>query len=248
MARQGGFLGIRGTVGGMTFGKNGVIRVATPPNKEKFATDSSMARTRENASEFGRAAKDGKLLRQALRSVLQGAADAHMVPRLVQKLRAMEGLDTTHPRGERQVLKAYAAALVGFDFNAHAPLSTTLAAPYDVSVSAAGLVTVTIASLTPRVELAAPAGATHYGLELGVAVVDFEAMKARSVPASEPAPAVLDGVPVAGVTLTADAGGAPKPTEIVVVAFGVRFYQQLNGQLYPLQNEAAHPLAVVYAG
>lgn len=231
----------------MTFEKNGVVRVATPPNKEKFETDSSMARTRENASEFGRAAKAGKLLRQALRKVVQGAADGQMVPRLVQRLRAMEALDTTHPRGQRQVLKTDAGSLVGFDFNADAPLGTTFAAAYKVTVSAAGKVTLTIPTLTPDVDLTVPTGATHYGLELGVAVVDFGAGTAREVPTTGPAPAELGGVAVAGVVLGADAGAAPGATEMLVVALGVRFYQQLNGQLYPLQNAAAHPLAVVYA-
>ena len=60
----------------MSFDKNGVVRQARTSNKEQFDSAASMARTRENATEFSRAAKAGKLLRQALRKQIQGAADA----------------------------------------------------------------------------------------------------------------------------------------------------------------------------
>lgn len=241
-------MGISGTVGGMTFDKNGVVRQARTSNKAQFESADSMARTRENAGEFGRAATAGKLLRQALRKQIQGAADRFMVSRVTQLMRAIEGQDTTNPRGQRRVLKANVGKLVGFDFNEGAPLSAVFFADYTVALVGTN-VKVNITALVPNVDLAAPAGTTHYGLEVGVAVLDFGVGTLRVVPVTGvPAAAVLDGVTVPTITLTAALGAAVGATETLVVVLGVNFQQQLNGQLYPLNNEGRNPLGVVYAG
>ncbi len=231
----------------MTFDKNGVVRQARTSNKAQFETADSMVRSRENAKEFGRAATAGKLLRQALRKQIQGAADRLMVSRLTQLMRTIAAQDTTNPCGQRQVLKANVGKLVGFDFNEGAPLSAVCFADYTVAVTGTNA-QVKVTALVPNVDLAAPTGATHYGLEMGVAVLDFAAGTLRVVPVTGvPAAAALDGVAVPTLTLTAALGTAVGATETVVVVLGVNFQQQLNGQLYPLNNEGTNPLGVVYA-
>ena len=177
MAKQGGVLGITGTVGGMTFDRNGVVRKVRPSNKDQFESAPSLARTRENAGEFGRVARAGKLLRQALRKQLQGVADRLSVGRLTKEMRRIEGLDTTATRGQRRVLKADAGELLGFNFNAGAPLTTVFFAEYAVKLTGKALtgktltgkaltgkaLTLTLPGLVPTTDLAAPAGATDYG-------------------------------------------------------------------------------------
>ena len=167
MAKQGGVLGITGTVGGMTFDRNGVVRKARPSNKDQFESAPSLARTRENAGEFGRAARAGKLLRQALRKQLQGAADRLSVGRLTKEMRRIEGLDTTATRGQRRVLKAHAGELTGFNFNAGAPLTAVFFAEYAVKLTGKTLtgktLTLTLPGLVPTTDLTAPVGATDYG-------------------------------------------------------------------------------------
>lgn len=249
MARQTGLLGIKGTVGGMTFDKNGVVRKAAQSNKAHFDGADSMARTRENAVEFGRAATAGKLLRQALRKQIQGTGDKVMISRLTRTMRTIESLDTVNPRGLRRVLKAHANLLVGFNFNTEAPLSTVFFAGFTVVVSAVGVVTLTLPTILPFSDLAAPTGATHYSLEMGLVVLDFDANISRVlVPTGIPAPAPINGQVVANIALTATLGAAPTATEVVVVVLGVNFFQQINAQLYPLNNGATNPLGVVYAG
>jgi hypothetical protein len=246
MAKQGGLLGITGTIGGMTLDKNGVVRQARTSNKATFESADSMARVRENASEFGRAALAGKLFRQALRKQIQGAADKLMVSRLTKAMRTLVGLDATNPRGKRQVLKTHVSELVGFDFNDGAPLTAVFFADYTV-VLAAATVTLTITGLVPDVDMAAPTGATHYDLEMGVSVVNFETGTLRVVPVTGiPAAAVLDTAPVPPITLTAALGAALAPNEVLTVVLGVNFYQQINGLLYALKNEGTNPLGVVY--
>ena len=248
MARQTGLLGLKGTIGGMTFDKNGIVRKATPSNKSHFDTSDSMARTRENATEFGQAATAGKLLRQALRRQIQRTGDKVMISRLTRTMRAIESLDSLNPRGKRRVTKAHADQLVGFNFNTTAPFSTVFFASFAVAVSAAGVLTVTFPGILPRTDMLAPIGATHFALEIGVVVLDFEAGLARTVLVTGiPAPSIIDGIPLAPLVLTANLGAVPSPAETVVVALGVNYFQQLNGQFYPLQDESTNPLAVVYA-
>ena len=167
MAKQGGVLGITGTVGGMTFDRNGVVRKARPSNKDQFESAPSLARTRENAGEFGRVARAGKLLRQALRKQLQGVADRLSVGRLTKEMRRIEGLDTTATRGQRRVLKADAGELLGFNFNAGAPLTAVFFAEYAVKLTGKTLtgktLTLTLPGLVPTTDLTAPVGATDYG-------------------------------------------------------------------------------------
>ena len=62
MARQTGIIGIQGTVGGLVFSKNGNISQKPASDKAAFASAQSRARTRENAAEFGLAAKYSKRL------------------------------------------------------------------------------------------------------------------------------------------------------------------------------------------
>ena len=99
------------------------------------------------------------------------------------------------------------------------------------------------------VDLTPPVGATDYGLVVGVGVVDFEAETQRVVAVTGvPSAAPLDGTAVPALTIAADLGAVPGATETVVLVLGVHFFQQLNGQLYPLNNEGTTPLGVVYAG
>ncbi len=93
-----------------------------------------------------------------------------------------------------------------------------------------------------------PLGATHFALEMGVVVLDFEAGLARTVAvAGIPAPSAIDGIVLPSLALTANLGAVPGPTETAVVALGVNYFQQLNGQFYPLQDESTNPLGIVYA-
>ena len=76
MAQQTGILGLQGTVGGLVFRKDGSVAQKPASNKAKFMNAASMARTRENATEFGLAASYSKVLRDSLRVPLPRPATA----------------------------------------------------------------------------------------------------------------------------------------------------------------------------
>ncbi|WP_151087444.1 hypothetical protein [Hymenobacter baengnokdamensis] len=246
MARQTGILGIQGTVGGLVFNKNGSISQKPQSNKAAFASAPSRARTRENASEFGAAASAGKLLRDSLRVAIQAASDTRMVSRLTQAMRAAISLDMTNDRGQRQVLKDNLAALLGFNFNNGAGIAQNLFFQYTVTGSGSD-VTLTIPSLNPLTDIAAPQGATHYELVLGASSVDFMGKTYQQAAVAQPLGILaLNGAALANKTVVASLPSAPAADDLVVGVLGINYYQQLNGKYYPLNNNANNPLAVEY--
>jgi hypothetical protein len=88
MARQSGIIKLEGTIGDITFhkSKDGFIAKGKGGvSANRIATDPKFQRTRENGAEFGRAGKSGKILRSAIRALVQKAADARVVSRLTKE-------------------------------------------------------------------------------------------------------------------------------------------------------------------
>lgn len=249
MARLNGILPLSGTVAGLCFLKNGVVRSARRSSRPEFETAPSLAGTRATAREFGHTSRAGKLLRRVLRAQLQGPGDLALRARLTSHLRTLVALDTTHPRGQRQLLPTHFAALTGFDFYPTAPLSAFYLTPPGVAVPSADLLTLTLPP--PDAELApgTPTGATHYTPELVIAALDFTAGTIRAFPvAGLPGPTGLTDTAPPTSHLTVPLDPPLASTEALVVVLGLRFSRLLNGQLYPLYTATAHPLGVLYAG
>lgn len=248
MASQTGILGLQGTVGGLVFRKDGSVSQKPASNKAAFASAPGLARTRENASEFGRAATSAKLIRDSLRALIAAASDSRMVSRLTQAVRVVIGMDEANDRGQRVVDKANMSALLGFNFNLGAGIGQSIYFPYTVTGNGAD-VTLSIPALNPQIDIAAPQGATHYELLFGASALDFEAGTYKQAVVATPLGAVpVNGAATANVTVTATFAQAPTAEEVVIGAVGVNYYQQLNGKLYPLNNNGTNPLAIQYVG
>lgn len=137
MAKQKGIIKLEGTIGGVTFykSKDGYLaKEKSGVPADRIANDPAFQRTRENGAEFGRAGKAGKILRNALRALLQNTADSRMVSRLTTEFIKVIREDATNPRGERNVIDGESELLEGFDFNVNGKLGTTLYAPFIYSV------------------------------------------------------------------------------------------------------------------
>ncbi|MFD1469400.1 hypothetical protein ACFQ48_14305 [Hymenobacter caeli] len=246
MAQQTGILGIQGTVGGLVFAKDGSIRQKPASNKASFQAKDSMARVRENASEFGGAATASKLVRDSLRVAIQAASDKRMVSRLTQAMRAAIALDGVHDRGMRQVLKSNLAPLLGFNFNLGAGIGQNLFFQYTLTGNGQG-VTLAIPSLNPQTDIAAPTGATHYEIVVGASSVNFLGKTYQQAAVAAPLGILpLNGAALTNRTVVATLPAAPGADDLVVGVLGVNYYQQLNGKYYPLNNNASNPLAVEY--
>lgn len=247
MARQTGIIKLKGTIGGMTFYKTSadghLVREKGGIEKSRIDSDPAFQRTRENGSEFGRAGKAGKLLRTALRPLLLNSADGRMVSRLTQAMVKVIQADTVSERGLRNVIDGEAELLFGFEFNIRGKLGTSLYAPFVGAIDrVSGEITVDLASFVPSNMLAAPSGTTHFKIISAGAEVDFEA-ETYVVATSETAILPWDATATAVISQTnAVTAASTKP---LFLALGVEFYQEINGQMYPLKNGAFNPLSIV---
>ena len=247
MARQKGIIKLDGTIGGITFYKTTedgyLAREKGGVSADKIANDPNFQRTRENGEEFGRAGKAGKLLRNAIRAMLQNASDSRMVSRLTAEMVKVIQEDVTNARGLRNVIDGEAELLEGFEFNISGKLGTTLYAPFTATIDrVAGTLTASIPAFVPLNMLAAPGGSTHFKIVSAGAEIDFEnetfvmdAQATAVLPWDTTATAVINLVN----TVTANS------THPLFLALGIEFYQEVNGQMYPLKNGSYNPLALV---
>lgn len=246
MARQKGIIKLKGTIGDITFYKTRDGHLAREKggiDANRIASDPAFQRTRENGSEFGRAGKAGKLLRTALRPLLLNSADSRMVSRLTKAMVKVIQADLISDRGLRNVIDGEAELLFGFEFNIRGKLGTSLYAPFTGSIDrVSGEAKVSILSFIPANMIAAPSGTTHFKIISGGAAIDFEA-ETFEFATSQTAILPWDVTPTALI----DQVNAlpPNSTNPLFLALGIEFYQQINGQMYPLKNGAFNPLAVV---
>ena len=245
MARQKGIIKLKGTIGDITFYKTQDGHLAREKggiDASRIASDPAFQRTRENGSEFGRAGKAGKLLRTAFRPLLLNSADGRMVSRLTQRMVKVIQADLISVRGLRNVIDGEAELLFGFEFNIRGKLGTSLFAPFVGSIDrVAGEINVDIAPFVPANMLAAPTGTTHFKIISGGAEVDFEA-ETYVVATSETAILPWDSTPTTAISqVNAVTANSTKP---LFLTLGVEFYQEINGQMYPLKNGAFNPLSI----
>lgn len=246
MAKQKGIIKLDGTIGGITFYKSQdgyLAREKGGVSGDRIANDPNFQRTRENGEEFGRAGKAGKLLRNSIRAMLQNASDSRMVSRLTQKMVEVIQEDATNPRGQRNVIDGEAELLEGFEFNISGKLGTTLYAPYTSTIDrVAGTLAVSIPAFVPLNMIAAPGGSTHFKIVSAGTEIDFE-NETFVVATSETAVLPWDTTATAVINLSNAV--TANSTHPLFLALGIEFYQEVNGQMYPLKNGAYNALALV---
>ncbi len=246
MARLKGLLKIEGTLDELTFYKTQdghLVKTKSGVSGDRIANDPTFQRTRENGSEFGSAAAAGKLLRDAVRTLMLTAADNRITARVTQLMTIIKNYDTTSQRGERNVGVGIAAPgatdeLKNFDFNINAILSSILYKPYAVD-TATGIIT--ISGLVPINDIAAPIGASHVSLRGAWAKVDFAA-GTSAVEYTNTTNVVIDATS-GNVTLTP--AGVPAGSGTSMFLLAVEFFQEVNGVQYTLKNGAYNALSIV---
>jgi hypothetical protein len=246
MAKQGGIIPLKGTIGNITFYKTKAGNLAREKggvDGNRIANDPAFIRTRENGAEFGRAGKAGKLLRTAFRPLLMNVSDSYVTARLTRSMVKVIQADATNVRGQRNVIDGEAELLKGFEFNSNARLGSTIFAPFTAVIDrAAGTAAVNIPALDVLGMVSAPPAATHFKVRIGAAAIDFEAETFENGTTDSQDLEVLAGPPVnlnLQVALTANS------THPIFLVLGVEFFQQVNGALYSLRNGAFNALSIV---
>ena len=246
MARQKSIIKLDGTIGGITFykSKDGYLaREKGGVSAERIKNDSTFQRTRENGSEFGRAGNSGKVLRNAVRPLLLRASDSRMVSRLTKQMVKVIQMDQVNPRGARNVIDGEAILLVDFDFNINGKLGNTLFAPRTVDITrTSGLCQVNIPSFVPTVMIAAPGGTTHFKLLSAAVAVDFENGTFETQTNES---GIIAWNDTETQELILDNELTPNSPHPIFLMCGVEFYQDVNGEKYPLKNGAYNALSIV---
>ncbi len=246
MAKQAGIIKLKGTIDDISFYRTAdghMARAKGGISRQRILNDPAFQRTRENGSEFGTAGKGGKLIRNALRSLMQHAKDRLVVGRLTKVLLSIIKTDATNERGLRTIENGTMDLLMGFNFNSAAPLGTTLYAAFDALFDrVTGEATIDLEAYSPMVRIAAPAGTTHYRIALGAVELDFPNMQ-FGFSTSDSGIQTYDPVEVPASTLTVTL--TPASTLPVVQVVGIEFFQLVNGEYYPLKNGANNALAIV---
>lgn len=245
MARQTGIIKLKGTIGDISFYKSAdghMARAKGGIDASRMANDPAFQRTRENGSEFGRAGKGGKLIRGAVRVLLQNAKDKRVVSRLVKSLVAVAKSDPINERGLRTIEDGNMSLLLGFEFNVNGKLGSTIYAPYLASIDrGTGAMDVTVAPFAPTVRIAAPGGTTHFKIVSGGTELDF-VNETSTFESDETAILPYDSADTAVINL---AVALPANSLLPLVqVVGIEFYQEVNGQMYPLKNGAFNALSI----
>jgi hypothetical protein len=246
MAKQTGIIPLKGTIGNITFykSKDGFLaREKGGVDGNRIATDPAFQRTRENGVEFGKAGRGGKVLRSALRNVLQNSADSKMVSRLTREMMKVIQADETNSRGQRNVIDGEAGLLEGFEFNIEGKLGTTLYAPFTATIDrVAGQLKIDLPAFVPLNMLVAPAGTTHFKIVSAGTAINFEngdyvvdLKSTADLPWNETATAAISLTNI----VTANS------TYPLFLVLGVEFSQEVNAVKYPLKNGSFNALALV---
>jgi hypothetical protein len=246
MARQNGILKIKGTIGGMTFYKTqdgDLVKEKSGVDASRIASDAAFVRTRENGAEFGSSASSGKLLRDALRTLMLNVSDNRVTSRITQLMTDIKNYDVTSARGERNVGVAIVdpnaqAVLKGFDFNISSTMASTLFKPYGVDI-ATGIIAVN--GFVPITDVAFPSGATHVSISGGMAVIDFVNEK------SEVQLTNVQNLPIDAVSSNIALTPAALPVLVGTKIFllKIEFFQQVNGNQYSLKNGAYNAMSII---
>jgi hypothetical protein len=246
MAKQKGIFKVEGTLDEVTFYKSRdgyLVREKGGVSADRLASDPAFERTRENQKEFGRAGKASKLLRTAIRPLLQSTRDSRMVSRLHKEMMRVVKADSTSTRGQRNVLDGELELLQGFEFNENGKLGQTFFVQFTTSIDrATGALKISLPAFVPAQLIAAPPEATHYQVVAAGGEIGFEdnthavqLFASGTLPLGTVAGAATD------IPFTANAAS----THPLFLLLGLLFFQEVNGGMYPLKNGAYNALAVV---
>lgn len=246
MAKQKSFLKVAGTLDGLTFYKSvdgHLVRTKGGVSKSRIMNDPAYIRTRENIAEFGNTAQSGKLLRNAIGTMLNRAKDPRMSSRMMGVLSKVRQLDASSSRGERVVSEGISTSsgkqlLKGFDFNNRAALQAVFHAPFNLD-TATGVIT--IADFVPLDQLQIPEGASHVSFHSAFINLDFT----NGTFDTQYSPIVNRVLDMNSTTITLTPVAIPSGSGTQLHLLLIEFFQEVNGLQYPLRNGAFNVLNLI---
>lgn len=246
MAKQDGFHPVIGTLGKTTFyrTKDGYFaREKTSIAPGRILTDPAFKRQQDNMSEFSRAGKAGKLIRNTLNDVLKTAADKQIIRRMTTALMQVVKSDPVSSRGLRKVQNGNLQILKDFEFNGNSLLSGILKAPYSTVVDrATGILTVDFPSFIPDASIKAPVGTTHFQLIAAAGEFDFENEKGNS-DVKTGNPILLNKTATGPLSFMLNV--TPGSVHTLFLICGIAYYEEVNGEMHQQTSGAYNALKIL---
>lgn len=246
MAKQDSVILMKGTIGELSFYKTRdgyFVRRKACISGARIKCDPAFTRTRQNAAEFGLAARAGKLVRRAFEPLMEFASDGRVTSRLAGALVKVIRKDGTHRAGQRTIMAPHTTLLEGFNFNRHGSLDKTFHAGYSASIDCINhSFSVCIPTFNPSESVRTPPGATHLrftacGVSPDFASGVYESTIARSCEIP------LDKSTRGPISLSGEIHGAP--SRPILLALCLEFFNETNGKMSILQNQVHNAMAIV---
>lgn len=246
MAKQTGIIRLEGTLGGINFyfrkGKAVARKAGGGFNGESIKNSPTMERVRENNTEFGDCSKVKKCLKASLHPFLHQYKEGELHARMMQVLQQIKACDTVSVRGKRNVGAGIGTPMGEllfrkFVFTPKRSVSKTLMGSgffdwdtFSYTVSRFAIKNVRFAR-----------SATHFEVSVGVLNFDFKTLDYTLFMGT----ALLVGRDFDASTFSLSPTDLPVGSGRQFAFVGLKFYQEVNGVLYLLQDEGAVGLEVV---
>lgn len=238
MAKQKGILPLVGSIGGINFyylnGKP-VARIAGGGfTRDGIRTKASMQRVRENGSEFGHCSRVNKVFRHAILPVHNFHKFTFFHSRLMTLFTGLKDLDSVNKRGERRVaisLESVVGKNLLKDFT-----YTPECIPLNVFPIAHSLDWNTGTLHFPEIStehVLFVKGATHLSLQFGLLDFNFESLE-YDLQLAEP---LILPKNFLGTNITLGPEYLPTNQGLQIAVLGIRYYQEVEGQLYVLNGK-----------
>ena len=248
MAKQESLILLRGRIENLSFYKTRhdgyLVRKKSTLSAERVRSDPAFKRTRENASEFARAGRAGKLLRRAFKPMLDDLADKRVTSRLTGAMVKVIKRDTINPRGQRTLIDGDATLLEEFQFNRNASLGSSFNPPFSASIDRlTGNMVVDVPAFSPDHRISAPNGATHFRLRAAGAALNFEG-NTYEVATTESADLPLSNDLQEALQLRLTV--TPASAHPLFLVLGIEFFDVIkNGDRSFLQDGSYNAMAIV---
>ena len=247
MPKQTGIIKITGTIDGLIFYKLGdeyYVRKKGILSKERIANDPVFQRSRENSSEFCRAAKAGKLFRNAFADMVKYSSDYALTARVAKVMTQLKDMDLISQRGHRQVSHGIQsvegkALLKDFNFNVDAKLDSVILKKYAFDATSGQL---DMEGLVTKNDVNIAIGATHVCFRSAWTRIDFEQGVFNTVYSEPKYCPIQDGKQHLGLGFD-NIPSLASGEQIFVLQ--VLFYQEVNGIRYFLKNANFNCMKVI---
>lgn len=243
MAKQRGIVFLEGTIGGINFYYRKGVPTARMAgggfNRKAIKTSPSMARIREQNSEFAKCSKVNKEFKNAIRPFLSGYKDGSLHSRLMTLFLRIRDCDVVSERGKREVWQGMTTEQgkrLLKDFVFTPKRSVLLPCHYEFDWNTLQF-KVTGFDVS---QLRFPDGATFMELGLGVICFDFEQLIYTTEWAT---PLTIDRDFI-GNSFSLGVAAVPVGTGQLLAIVRVAFYQEVNGTPYLLPGDGAYGLEV----